>query len=68
MLRMGRYTDPAGVCDFRQLFVNSVVQFNKGTNESWLRSVLSDPNAWYLPVNATEISTNPLLEQNPYYL
>ncbi|MBR3479785.1 MAG: RagB/SusD family nutrient uptake outer membrane protein [Prevotella sp.] len=68
MLRMGRYTDPAGVCDFRQLFVNSVVQFNKGTNESWLRSVLSDPNAWFLPVNATEISTNPLLEQNPYYL
>ena len=68
MLRLGRYTDPAGVCDFRQLFINSVVQFNKSVNESWIRSVLSNPNAWYLPVNASEISTNALLEQNPYYL
>ena len=67
MLRMGRYTDPAGVCDFRQLFINTVLKYNS-TNESWIRSVLSDPNGWYLPVNATEISTNPLLEQNPYYL
>lgn len=68
MLRMGRYTDPNGECDFKQLFINSVVKFNKGTNESWIRSVLSNPNAWYLPINATEISTNALLEQNPYYL
>ncbi len=68
MLRMGRYTDPAGVCDFRQLFINNVMKYNKsGIKESWVRSVLSDPDAWYLPVNATEISTNPLLEQNPYY-
>jgi hypothetical protein len=68
MLRMGRYNDPSGECDFKQLFVNAVVEYNKGANESWIRSVLSNTNAWYLPVNATEISTNSLLVQNPYYL
>ena len=67
MLRMGRYTDPNGECDFKQLFVNNVLKYNQNSSESWIRSVLSNPDAWYLPINATEISTNPLLEQNPYY-
>ena len=68
MLRMGRYTDPSGNTDFKAMFINNVTTYNKGANESWIRSVLSNENAWYLPVNETEITTNDLLEQNPYYL
>lgn len=67
-LRLGRYIDPSGETNFKELFVTLVVTYNKGANESWIRSVLSNENAWYLPVSATEISTNQLLEQNPYYL
>ena len=68
MLRMGRYVDPSGQTKFKDLFIQNVVTYNKGANESWIRSVLSNENAWYLPVNASEISANELLEQNPYYL
>lgn len=68
MLRMGRYTDPSGETNFKEMFVNNVVTYNKGANESWIRSVLSNENAWYLPINESEIRTNDLLEQNPYYL
>ena len=65
MLRMGRYTDPSGECNFKQLFINNVVTFNRGIGESKIRTALSDTDAWYLPINATEISTNSLLVQNP---
>lgn len=68
MLRMGRYKDPSGQTKFKELFIQNVVSYNKRANESWIRAVLSDENAWYLPVNASEISANELLEQNPYYL
>ena len=68
MLRMGRYKDPSGQTKFKELFIQNVVSYNKRANESWIRSVLSNENAWYLPVNASEISANELLEQNPYYL
>ena len=68
MLRMGRYSDPSGQVDFKSLFIDNVVTYNKGANESWLRSTLSNENAWYLPINSNEISANDLLEQNPYYL
>ena len=67
MLRMARYKDPAGQLDFKALFINNVVTYNR-TKESWKRSALSNENAWYLPVSASEISANDLLEQNPYYL
>lgn len=68
MLRLGRYSDPTGETDFKTLFINTVVTYNRGANESWIRSVLSNENAWYLPVNFSEISANDLLQQNPYYL
>ncbi len=68
MLRMARYTDPSGETNFKELFIQNVTTYNKAANESWIRSVLSNENAWYLPVNASEISANELLEQNPYYL
>ena len=68
MLRMGRYKDPSGETNFKELFIQNVITYNKAANESWIRSVLSNENAWYLPVNASEISANELLEQNPYYL
>jgi len=41
---------------------------NKGESSAkWLRSVLSNNNAWYLPIHEDEISSNKLLIQNPYY-
>lgn len=65
MLRIGRYTDPNGQIDFKTLFINTVTTYNKASS---VRSVLSNVNAWYLPINSSEISTNEKLEQNPYYM
>lgn len=48
--------------------VMSLIIENKGDSSSkWLRSVLSNNNAWYLPINEDEINNNKLLIQNPYY-
>lgn len=68
MLRMGRYEDPTGTVDFTEtFFINYVIQYNGEASESWIKSVLSDEDAWYLPVYDDEISVNALLTQNPYY-
>lgn len=69
LLRLGRYTDPSGIINFKkEFFIDNVVRYNNQANESWIRAVLSDENAWYLPVNADEIKTNDLILQNPYYM
>ena len=68
-LRIGRYKDPAGLINFKNEFlIENVINYNKQANESWIRSVLNDENAWYLPVPSNEINADQLLEQNPYYL
>lgn len=69
LLRVGRYTDPTGVINFKRDFlIEYVVKYNSQASETWINSVLSDENAWYLPVSDNEIKTNGKLVQNPYYL
>ena len=68
LLRMGRYKDPSGQVNFKKdFFIDYVTDYNTTATESWIRSVLSDEDAWYLPVFASEISANPQLVQNRYY-
>ena len=45
----------------------SVILNNSTVSASWIRSVLKNTDAWYLPINQGEIDTNPMLIQNPYY-
>lgn len=67
-LRMGRYSDPTGTIDFKNDFlINRVIDYSEGATESWIKSVLSDEDAWYLPVYDDELDVNALLTQNPYY-
>ncbi len=69
LLRVGRYTDPSGIINFKRDFlIEYVVKYNSQASETWINSVLSDENAWYLPVSDNEIKTNGTLVQNPYYL
>jgi len=49
------------------LFVDEVLKGNQTTNLSWIRSVLVDKNAWYMPIPQSDMDRNRLLEQNPYY-
>lgn len=68
LLRIARYQDPSGEVNFKKdFFIDYVTDYNTTASESWIRAVLSDENAWYLPVYASEINANALLEQNPYY-
>jgi len=48
-------------------FITMILENNATANPSWLRSVLKNEYAWYLPVNQSELDVNELLEQNPYY-
>ncbi|MDD3321062.1 MAG: RagB/SusD family nutrient uptake outer membrane protein [Paludibacter sp.] len=49
------------------LLVQNVMYYNEQASESWLRSVLSNDDALFLPIWEDEIKVNPLLLQNPYY-
>lgn len=62
LLRFARYDEKYAV-----EFVNTIVASNQTYNKQWIRSVLQDKNAWYLPIPYSEIEINPELEQNPYY-
>ena len=67
MLRLSRY----GVIDgfnYREMAIQYIVQFNTQAREAWIKSVLSDEDAWYLPIYENEITSNSLLIQNDYYL
>lgn len=64
MLRMGRRQN----YKYKESLITArVLEFNQSASTSWLRSVLSDNNALYLPVWEDEIENNPKLKQNPYY-
>ncbi len=52
---------------YKKEFIEIVVENNSSANDSWIRSVLKNEYAWYLPINESEIETNGLLLQNPYY-
>ena len=52
---------------YAEEFVNMVVNANQTYNKQWIRSVLQDENAWYLPIPYSEMEINSKLEQNPYY-
>lgn len=52
---------------YRNAFIDAVIDGNSTTNPSWIRSVLNDVNAWYLPLPEHDIQSNSLLVQNPYY-
>lgn len=52
---------------YKSQFIDIITTYNSTANSSWLRSVLKSENAWYLPINQTEINNNSLLVQNPYY-
>lgn len=52
---------------YKEQFITEVLEGNETTNQSWIRSVLVDPNAWYMPIPQSDIEHNSLLTQNPYY-
>jgi hypothetical protein len=44
-----------------------VIAYNNTANPAWIRSVLNNDDALYLPVETSELENNRKLEQNPYY-
>ena len=44
-----------------------IIAGNSTTSQAQLRSVLSNPWAWYLPIPQGDIDTNDNIVQNPYY-
>jgi hypothetical protein len=64
ILRFGRRNNNK----YKEIFlVQNVLNYNMQAGESWLRSVLSNDWALFLPIWEDEIKVNPLLLQNPYY-
>jgi hypothetical protein len=64
LLRFGRRNNNK----YKQLFIIQYVStYNEQASESWLRSVLSNDDAHFLPIWENELKVNPLLIQNPYY-
>lgn len=52
---------------YKDLFINTIIENNSTVSASWIRSVLKNNDAWYLPIHQNEIDLNPMLIQNPYY-
>lgn len=50
-----------------QFLVDRVIDYNKTANPAWIRSVLNNDDALYLPIETSELENNRLLVQNPYY-
>jgi len=65
LLRIGRYDKGDGV--YKERFINEIIESNQTTKDEWIKSVLMDENAWYMPIPYSEISVNEKLVQNPYY-
>ncbi len=65
LLRVARKNDYAK--EYKEYAVSQILEGNTTTNDLWIKSVLLDNNAFYLPIPQSEIDVNPNLEQNPYY-
>jgi hypothetical protein len=52
---------------YKPEFIEMITDNNSSANDTWLRSVLKNEYAWYLPIAQSEIDVNDLLVQNPYY-
>ena len=52
---------------YQNAFVDLIVANNASASSQWLRSVLKNTYAWYLPIPQDDIERNLLLTQNPYY-
>lgn len=64
LLRFGRRNN----FEYRDRFlISEVTTYNNTANPSWVRSVLKNDDALFLPVWSAELVNNKLLEQNPYY-
>lgn len=63
LLRMGRRNDFAR----KDLLIEILIQNVPSTQKLVLKSRLSDPNGWYMPIHISEIDRNANLVQNPYY-
>lgn len=63
-LRFGRRANNK----YKTIFlIDNVIAYNKQAGESWLLSVLNNDDALFLPVCTSEMESNSLLIQNPYY-
>ena len=63
LLRMGRRNDYARKDNLIEILIQNV----PSTQKLVLKSRLSDPNGWYMPIHITEIDRNKNLKQNSYY-
>jgi hypothetical protein len=63
LLRMGRRNNFAR----KDKLIEILIQNVPSTQKLVLKSRLSDPNGWYMPIHITEIERNKNLVQNPYY-
>ncbi|MDR2804972.1 MAG: RagB/SusD family nutrient uptake outer membrane protein [Dysgonamonadaceae bacterium] len=52
---------------YKSKFIEMITDNNSSANDTWLRSVLKNEYAWYLPISQSEIEVNDLLVQNSYY-
>lgn len=63
LLRMGRRNDFARKDDLIEILIRNV----SPTQKLVMKSRLSDPNGWYMPIHTFDIDRNKNLIQNPYY-
>jgi hypothetical protein len=53
--------------EHRELLVDRVLNAVSGVEKMILAPRINNPESWYLPLNADDLSANPNLVQNPYY-
>ena len=64
LLRFGRRDN----YKYKTIFlIDNVLTYNKQAGESWINSVLINNDAHFLPISESELESNKLLVQNPYY-
>lgn len=63
LLRMGRRNNFARKGDLIEILIQNVPSSQKLV----LKSRLSDPNGWYMPIHINELNRNKFIQQNPYY-
>lgn len=65
VIRFARYDN--GTNKYKEEAINMICNRNWTTSETYIRTVLADDYAWYLPLPDADIKSNRLLIQNPYY-